>query len=126
VLPLALGADYLYGMEGNDTILGGDGDDVLLGGDGDDILYGDAGRDYLYGEWGIDWLSGGDGDDYLDGGNDGLRDSLVGGWGADQFIRHRTRLSEPGGPVIYYNDPDVFVDISTATGDAVLTIWHYE
>jgi len=95
------GNDTLCGLTGNDVLRGDDGNDVLAAGDGDDTLSGGAGDDKLDGSSGDDKLDGGDGDDVLfDGsgadivaggyGNDtlkwfpsGVRDSFLGGSGAD-------------------------------------------
>jgi len=73
----------LDGGAGNDVLLGGAGNDVLLGGDGDDWLDGGGGSDLLV---------GGSGNDHLDGGNDRDRDLLIGGQGADTFVRRKRDL----------------------------------
>src|SRR5262249_12484566 len=82
------GNDYFR----NDTWLrshasGNDGNDYLIGGWNTDHLSGGHGSDHLYGRQGVDYLNGGYGDDVLDGGDDGVRDSLIGGPGADKFQR---------------------------------------
>lgn len=72
------------------TLLGGDGDDVLIGGAGNDLVDGGAGNDFVAGGSGLDVLLGGDGDDTLDdGGVDRKQDILVGGAGADTFVRYK-------------------------------------
>lgn len=85
-----LGADRLWGGNGQDFLDGGGGPDDLYGeddpdflssGGGDDLLKGEAGTDALIGGDGDDELQGGGGDDYLDGG-DGA-DVLEGGPGSD-------------------------------------------
>lgn len=75
------GNDVLRGGSGNDYLNGGDGQDRLYGGVGDDVLLGGKGRDYLYGQAGNDSLVGG----VSPGVNDGAKDYLSGGGGADYF-----------------------------------------
>lgn len=77
-----------YGGLGNDTLIGGSGKNVLYGGGDNDVLIGGSEDDSLFGEGGTDVLYGLAGDDYLDGGNDGLVDSLWGGYDDDTFITH--------------------------------------
>ncbi|MEM6362836.1 MAG: DUF4157 domain-containing protein, partial [Planctomycetota bacterium] len=80
------GNDRLYGSSGHDKIFGGTGNDYLSGFSGDDLLQGGSGNDRLYGGTGVDSLFGERGNDYLSGGdNDGSKDRLVGGAGADQY-----------------------------------------
>ncbi|MBV8270743.1 MAG: hypothetical protein JO067_00565 [Cupriavidus sp.] len=79
-----LEADYLFGLEGNDTLYGYGGDDVLDGGTGNDRLYGGYGNDTLQGGEGHDDLYGGDGNDVLDGGAG--NDYLNGGTGNDTYL----------------------------------------
>lgn len=108
--------DYLYGENGNDVVRGQYGNDYLTGGNGDDSLYGDSGNDRLYGGNGSDLLRGGYGNDtlygnsgkdslygdagtdYLNGGQDGDRDYLDGGSGADTVVDYY-RLVER---IVYY------------------------
>jgi|GEM_PF-6285544 len=116
------GNDSLFGEDGNDTISGGDGNDVIHGGNGDDTLYGDDGNDRLYGDNGADSLYGGNGNDYLDGGYpdpDFYADFLVGGAGADTFVRHHSLHWFGGG------DLDIFNDYNSAQGDSVDNDWHW-
>jgi Ca2+-binding RTX toxin-like protein len=75
-----IGSDTMFGGSGNDTMHGGIGNDFVFGLNGDDRLFGDDGNDFL---------SGGIGNDRLEGGNDGDRDTLNGGVGADTFIQVR-------------------------------------
>jgi Ca2+-binding RTX toxin-like protein len=86
------GNDYILGGWGNDTLRGNGGRDTLVGEMGDDVLYGGTGNDRLYGNVGTytrgDRLYGNSGNDYLDGGQgDTLPDLLVGGSGADRFVK---------------------------------------
>ena len=89
------GWDDLQGGWGNDTLVGGNGHDRLVGDVGDDDLYGGKGNDWLYGGTGTsargyDVLYGGAGNDRLDGGlEETLGDYLVGGGGADRFVKDR-------------------------------------
>ncbi len=83
-----LGNDTLNGGEHNDSLYAGSGHDLLLGGSGDDRLEGEGGNDELNGDSGTDRLSGGSGNDELDGGNDGAKDTLHGGSGADTFRQY--------------------------------------
>jgi Ca2+-binding RTX toxin-like protein len=119
------GNDVLYGEGGNDVLMGDGGDDLLWGGPGDDVLRGGAGADVLkgeagtdnlfggfgddrlYGSQGRDFLFGNDGNDYLNGGDegaaeDGARDFLTGGPGADWYV-----------PALF----DVFIGFNPAEGD---------
>ena len=75
------GNDTVYALEGNDTIDGGDGDDRLYGGNGDDTINGGAGKDNISGGTGDDTIYGGDEKDTLYGG-DG-KDIIYGGAGDD-------------------------------------------
>jgi Ca2+-binding RTX toxin-like protein len=63
--PDTFGADFIYGLAGNDFIDGGLGNDNLYGGLDQDTLIGGLGDDNLYGEAGDDSLDGGDNDDFL-------------------------------------------------------------
>ncbi|MCI0680961.1 MAG: hypothetical protein L0Y71_02555 [Gemmataceae bacterium] len=107
----------LYGGDGNDTLTanhdgysllaGGDGNDALNGGGGNDLLLGGDGDDTLNGGGGSDLLFGGSGNDTLDGGgNDGRRDILVGGRGADTFCRTA-------------GENDLFLDVRAFQGDTI-------
>jgi Ca2+-binding RTX toxin-like protein len=107
----------LYGGAGNDTLtanhrgntvlFGDQGDDTLTGGAGMDALFGGAGDDALNGRGNRDSLNGGSGKDSLDGGSDSVTDLLIGGFGADTFIRH------PG------QKNDLNFDFWAAQGDVV-------
>lgn len=57
------GDDFLEGLHGRDRLLGGYGDDKLFGGGGRDVLRGENGDDTLLGGGGADLLVGGPGDD---------------------------------------------------------------
>ena len=65
-----MGADTIYGYDGQDHLHGERGDDVLYGGGSADKLYGSAGDDILYGGDGSDKLDGSSGTDILYGGGD--------------------------------------------------------
>lgn len=96
------GAEFTWGLEGDDRIGGGGMDDVLHGGAGADVVSGNMGddeveggegNDTLYGGPGADTLRGGPGNDHLDEGEghstvDGGMgdDTLVGGGGPDAFM----------------------------------------
>jgi len=93
------------GGDGNDTLngsatgatlllIGGAGNDVLTGGRGNDTLDGGDGNDILSGGKGLDVLNGGAGNDTLDDGvTDGKQDILIGGSGADTFVRRQLKSS---------------------------------
>lgn len=96
------GAEFSWGLGGDDRIGGGGLDDVLHGGAGADVVSGNMGddeveggegNDALYGGPGADTVRGGPGNDYLDEGEghstvDGGMgdDTLVGGGGPDAFM----------------------------------------
>lgn len=82
------GADNMYGDSGTDVMYGESGGDRMHGGAGNDYIYGGEHNDYLYGDAGYDVLYGQNGNDYLNGGDDGIRDYLLGGYGADRFEIH--------------------------------------
>ena len=93
-------ADYIRGLNGNDTLRGGNGNDFVRGGNGDDVISGDNvverttesndlliggnGNDKLFGRIGTDFLVAGNGNDQLFGGSD--QDKLYGGNGDDQLF----------------------------------------
>lgn len=92
------GNDVLDGAKADVTlqIFGGAGDDTLLGGLRSDTLVGGDGNDSLTGGRGTDTLDGGNGNDTLDGGKDGSQDVLIGGTGADTFVRYqRNKVTAP-------------------------------
>lgn len=129
------GSDNLYGDDGNDKLYGGIGDDWLFGIAGNDSLFGEQGSDYLagganddrlYGNEGADILRGDDGNDYLSGGDDGVRDELRGGKGADYFeadeilaphVVFSPISGQPIGVGFHTTDRDVPFDLNTAEGD---------
>ncbi|WP_052249674.1 calcium-binding protein [Tateyamaria sp. ANG-S1] len=86
-------AEFIRGLDGNDTIDAGGGDDRVAGGSGADYLIGNDGADTLLGSLSNDTLLGGRGDDVLNGGfgadnidgGDG-DDSIEGGGGADTLF----------------------------------------
>lgn len=79
-----LGADLIYGGDGNDTLDGGAGNDILYGEMGNDTLLGGDGHDRLFGGGQSDILRGGSGNDILDAGEQG--DVLFGDAGDDIYI----------------------------------------
>ena len=120
------GDDQLRGGSGNDTILGGignddiwgqSGNDTLKGESGADEIWGGTGNDKLYGNGGLDYLYGEAGNDRLDGGNDGIRDHVFGGIGADTFVRHKHIWGD--------DDPDWFRDYFKSEGDKIDNDWHW-
>ncbi|WP_439589665.1 calcium-binding protein, partial [Hydrogenophaga sp.] len=74
-------ANWLRGLEGNDTLTGGSQADILEGGAGNDTLNGNDGADLLIGGTGNDALNGGAGNDIyvfnLGDGADTITDSDV-------------------------------------------------
>ena len=115
----------LDGGDGNDTLdgsaadvklelYGGAGNDVLTGGSKSDILSAGDGNDTLTGGRGLDTLDGGTGNDVLDDGvKDGQQDNLIGGTGADTFVRRQTNRATSPTPTF----DEVVLDFSTADGD---------
>ena len=106
VIEAGLGADLLYGEDGNDTLRGEAGNDNLFGGIGTDSLVGGDGNDTLDGGDGDDWLTGGaeadvllggNGTDTLDGGSG--RDTLTGGTGTLYVTTDGSDPRETGGAV---------------------------
>jgi Ca2+-binding RTX toxin-like protein len=102
------GDDTLNAEHGGNSVLSGNaGNDVLDGGGGNDALFGGIGNDDLNGGGGADLLSGGPGNDGLDGGGaDGVRDILVGGFGADGFVQTD-------------GEADLFLDFNPGQGDTI-------
>jgi hypothetical protein len=100
-----LGKDTLYGGAGDDQLYGDEGDDTLVGRGGNDKLYGGDGLDHLYGENdSVCPTVGTPGGDFLDGGNDQCVDVLMGGLGADTFVK---------------NANDQYPDFNAAEGDTM-------
>jgi len=102
----------LYGEDGNDRLTGGNGNDLLTGSDGNDTLVGGSGNDTLWGGAGRDYLTSGAGDDVLipdlsTTTDDGERDTVSGGAGADTFY-------DPLGP----GNADLLVDVGV--GDTLI------
>lgn len=62
------GDDYIDGGAGNDQIGGGNARDVIHGGPGDDQITSSGGADTIYGEQGKDEIDAGDQDDMIYGG----------------------------------------------------------
>ncbi|AWM40801.1 Bifunctional hemolysin/adenylate cyclase precursor [Gemmata obscuriglobus] len=110
------GDDKLDGSAANVTlqIFGGAGNDTLSGGSKNDVLVGGDGNDTLSGRKGTDTLDGGAGNDTLDdGGKDGAQDVLIGGTGADTFVRRQ--LNKSTAPVPLFDE--LVLDFSAADGD---------
>jgi Ca2+-binding RTX toxin-like protein len=96
------------------TIYGGSGDDTLLGGSKNDAIVGGDGNDFLSGGKGLDTLDGGDGNDTLDDGvKDGKPDVLIGGTGADTFIRRQRNRATSPTPAF----DEIVTDFSATDGD---------
>ncbi len=74
-----IGANLVFGGEGNDWIFGGSGSDTLSGGIGQDVIFGADDFDFIYGGGDNDALHGGAGSDFLSG--DAGNDTLQGGSG---------------------------------------------
>ena len=95
-------------------LLGGAGDYVLLGGSKNDTLLGGEGNDTLSGGRGLDVLDGGNGNDILDDGvADGQQDILIGGAGADTFVRRQRNGATAPAPLF----DELVVDFSATDGD---------
>jgi Ca2+-binding RTX toxin-like protein len=105
------GADWLDGQAGNDILISGAGNDALVGGDGNDQLWGGDGSDQINGGSGADWLIGSEGNDFLVGGlRDGVRDTLIGGTGSDEYSTDGVRHFEP-------------LSFGSTSGDAAIVDW---
>jgi Ca2+-binding RTX toxin-like protein len=118
VMDGGVGNDTLDGSASNVAleIYGGLGDDILLGGKKNDVLYGGQGNDTLSGGKGFDILFGGAGNDTLDDkAVDGQLDLLIGGIGADTFVRRRLTAL----PIF----EEFVVDFSAGEGDVVQKIF---
>jgi Ca2+-binding RTX toxin-like protein len=96
----APGQDSFDADAGNDVLVGNGGADSLLGSRGDDTIDGGPGNDaidlYAFRPWdppylGADTIRAGDGDDRIQQ-NDGVRDDIVCGPGADQVIADSSDL----------------------------------
>lgn len=110
------GDDVLDGGAANTTLQlsGGLGDDVLTGGSKNDVLSGGDGNDVLSGGKGLDALDGGAGDDTLDDGvKDRQQDVLIGGTGADRFVRRQ--LNPKCAPAPLFDE--LVLDFTAADGD---------
>lgn len=110
------GDDVLNGSAANRALqfFGGAGNDVLIGGARADALAGGDGDDTITGGRGADTLDGGNGNDVLDdGGTDSQQDVLIGGAGADTFVRRQ--LNPMGSPTPLFDE--LVVDFSATDGD---------
>jgi Ca2+-binding RTX toxin-like protein len=102
------------------VINGGAGDDKLMGGLRADTLVGGDGNDSLSGGRGLDTLDGGNGNDTLDDGvKDGQQDVLIGGTGADTFVRRQ--LNRPTSPAPLFDEQ--VLDFASADGDVTKIIF---
>jgi Ca2+-binding RTX toxin-like protein len=116
------GNDVLDGRAANVALVlsGGAGDDVLTGGSKADVLSGGAGNDVLSGGKGLDVLDGGAGDDTLDDGvKDDQQDVLIGGTGADTFVRRQRNPA--GAPVPLFDE--LALDFTAADGDVTRIVY---
>lgn len=107
------GDDYVSTGVGNDVLIGGDGRDYLLGGNGEDILVGDqfTTMDRSYADLQADlvnWMATHNTTSldalFAELSDDGDRDTLSGGTGADAFV-------DPIGVA------EVLVDVNVGQGD---------
>ncbi|HWX47211.1 MAG TPA: calcium-binding protein [Roseomonas sp.] len=124
--------DVLHGGPGTDLVSGNMGDDEVEGGDGDDTLYGGAGADTVRGGPGNDFLDEGEGHSTVDGGMGD--DTLVGGGGPDAFMIGRTSGHDvikdfTAGPGMFDHlavmDGLQWTDLSfTDTADGVQVSWN--
>ncbi len=110
------GSDVLNGAAATTALqlFGGLGDDLLSGGSKDDVLAGGDGNDTLAGGKGTDTLDGGAGNDALDDGmKDGRQDVLIGGTGADRFVRRQLNAATAPAPLF----DELLLDFSATDGD---------
>ena len=101
------GDDRLQGRKGADHLVGGEGNDHLEGNFENDVMEGGNGNDYLEDNLGQNVFSGGDGNDYIQAANNGIRDTIDCGPGADRAdvdaqdvtvgLRGREALAQPLG-----------------------------
>jgi Ca2+-binding RTX toxin-like protein len=116
------GDDVIDGSAGNVVLqaFGGTGNDVLTGGSKGDTLAGGDGDDTLSGGRGSDTLDGGNGNDVLDDGvTDGEQDLLIGGAGADTFVRRQRNSACAPTPLF----DELVVDFSATDGDVTKIIF---
>jgi len=104
----------------NLQLTGGDGDDTLIGGRGNDVISGGGGNDNLTGNKGLDTLSGDAGNDTLDDGvKDGKQDVLIGGAGADSFVRRQVNSPNDATPKF----DELVIDFTPADGDMISVLY---
>jgi Ca2+-binding RTX toxin-like protein len=75
------GANFLDGIDGNDSIRANSGNDTVFGGNGNDTVFGEGDNDLIFGFFGADLLWGGSGNDTIRGERDA--DVLLGEAGND-------------------------------------------
>ncbi|MGO7169764.1 calcium-binding protein [Rhizobium leguminosarum] len=129
----------VIGMYGDDRITVGSGDDFLYGGNGNDQLAGGGGSDTIYGNRENDILIGGGSSTQIDPAtldirsdhtewNDGVVDTLAGGFGSDVYLISQEDEGFDGDLNAALSVVDV---IDERTGDGLGTIlmqshWEYE
>ncbi|MFM7594045.1 MAG: hypothetical protein ACKO85_19840, partial [Isosphaeraceae bacterium] len=89
--------DLIYGGAGNDYLLGGLPQSANTKHEPRNPLVPNDGNDTISGGDGLDTVDGGNGDNLLDAGDDGIRETILGGTGADWYYTHRHSVKSRGG-----------------------------